>query len=48
MTVEFSNVLRRWALVFTVCTGAAASGVQVASHAQETRGSFARLTEVQR
>ena len=47
MTVEFANVLRRWALVFAVCAGAAASGIQVASHAQETRGSFVRLTGVQ-
>lgn len=48
MTVGFTTVLRRWGLVFTVCGGAAASGIQVASHAQEIRGCFIRLTEVQR
>ena len=47
MKAEFANVLRRWGPVFAVCAGAAASGIQVASHAQETRGSFVRLTAVQ-
>lgn len=47
MTGGFPTILRRWGPVFAVCAGAAASGIQVASHAQEMRGSFVRLTGVQ-
>ncbi len=47
MTGGLATVLRRWGLVFAVCAGAAASGIQVASHAQEMRGCFIRLTEMQ-
>ncbi len=39
--------LRRWAAVLVVCLAAVASGIQVASHAQEMRGSFGRLTDMQ-
>lgn len=45
---ELRAALRRWAFVLAVCAAAAASGIQVAFHAQEMRGSFMRLGDVQR
>ena len=47
MSPYLSSALRRWGPVFGVCLLAAASGIQVASHAQDTRHSFLRLTAVQ-
>ncbi len=47
MKLQYPLMLRRWTATFVVCAAAAAAGIQVASQAQELRGSFVRLTGVQ-